>query len=168
MAAGPKRWQVAVLTRVDVVRLTWLMWSVAVVRGLDYGTGHDDAWPPAVATPLGHVPKSALVGIEDAFPLWIWAAMFLAACAVQLVGMVRHWHAWVWLGHVALSALYLGLAVGLLVGYAERPWFDGIRNSTGLLVAMALHALLWWRMGPAPVTVQLPPAFPSSAGAGRG
>lgn len=158
----PRRWQVAQLTRVDVVRLTWLMWAVAMVRGLDYGTGHDDVWPAAVASPLGHVPPTVLVGIEAAFPLWVWSIMFLAAGTTQLIGMVRHWHAWVWAGHVAFSVLYLGLAIGLFAGYAERPWFDGVRNSTGLLVAMALHALLWWRMGPAPVTARPTPSVPST------
>lgn len=151
IARGPRRWQVAQLTRIDVVRLTWLLWVVALIRGLDYATGHDDAWPTPVAVPLGHAPKTALVGIEAAFPLWAWAPMFLTACLVLLVGITRRWHAWVWAGHVALACLYLGLAVGLMAGYAERPWLDGIRNSTGLLVAAALHALLWWRMGPRPV-----------------
>lgn len=147
----PRRWQVAQLTRVDVVRLTWLLWAVGLVRGLDYATGQDEAWPAPIATPLGHVPKSALVGIEAAFPLWAWGALVLAACSVQLVGLLARWHAWVWAGHVMLAAVYIGLAIGLFVGYAERPWFDGVRNSTGLLVAFALHVLLWWRMGPAPV-----------------
>lgn len=148
---GPRRWQVAQLTSVDVVRLTWLLWGVALVRGADYATGHDDAWPAPVAAALGHHPRSALVGIEAAFPLWVWAAIITTACVLQLVGMVRHWHAWVWAGHVLLSATYLGLSVGLMYGYVDRPWLDGIRNGVGLIIPVALHTLLWWRMGPAPV-----------------
>jgi hypothetical protein len=164
----PRPWQVAQLTRVDVVRLTWLLWAVALIRGADYATGNDGSWPAPIAVPLGQAPPSALVGIEAAFPLWVWAAMIITSCAVLLLGMLRRWHAWVWAGHVALSAIYLGLSVGLLVGYLDRPWFDGVRNSTGLLVAMALHALLWWRMGPAPVTPPTAPDASSSTGAAHG
>lgn len=149
-----RRWQVATLTRIDVVRLTWLLWGLGVVRGLDYGTGADTAIAAGTPAPafVGHAPVSALVGIEAAFPLWIWSILILTSSGLLLVGLVRRWHSWVWVGHVALSALYLALSLGLAYGYLDRPAFDGIRTATGLLFPASLHALLWWRMGPVPIT----------------
>ncbi|MFW6776059.1 hypothetical protein ACOACO_17380 [Nocardioides sp. CPCC 205120] len=152
-------WQVARLTRIDVVRLTWLLFALALVRGFDYVTGDDArlAQPPPepLGTVLGYSPRSALVGVEAAFPLWIWGALILLAVSLLAVGLLGRWHRYVWLGHVVLSAAYTGLAIGLAYGYFERPWLDGIRSASGLVLPACLHTLLWWRMGPKPIDLEI-------------
>jgi hypothetical protein len=70
---------------------------------------------------------------------------------ILTVGMLNRWHAFVWTGHVILCLAYAGLCVGLVFGYLDRPWFDGIRSGTGLAL---LHYLLWWRMGFRPAQIE--------------
>lgn len=139
---------------VDVRRLTWLFCLVAIIRGLDYVTGNDSRLSRAILNPAGpelEAPRSALVGVETAAPLWIWGVLLLVPAYVVLVCVtvrrIPGRHTLIWCGHVALSAVYLGLTVGLGVGYIDRPWLDGIRSASGLLVPTGVHALLWWRMG---------------------
>lgn len=141
-----KKWRPARLRRIDLVNVTVVLVITSGVRGLDYVTGEDSG----ARTPKpGQRP--VLVGIESAFPLWVWGMLTLTGTALLIVGMIRSWHVYVWAGHVILSAVYAALCVGLLPGYFHREWFDGIRSAAGLLLPTALHSLIWWRMGPKPI-----------------
>jgi hypothetical protein len=142
----PRRWQPARLRRNDLTLISLLLLTTALSRGLDYLTGTDsNARGPKPGVP------SVLVGIEAAFPLHWWGAAIVIGVALLVVGMGRRWHFPVWAGHVVLSAIYAALCIGLLAGYLERPWLDGIRGATGLILPFGLHTLIWWRMGPRPV-----------------
>lgn len=140
------RWSPARLLVLDVVFITAILATTAGVRAWDYLTGED-------ASARSSVPgkPSVLIGIEAAFPLMWWGLAIGVGVVLVSIGILTRSHLPVWIGHVILSALYTGLAVGLIGGYLDRPSFDGIRNGVGLLLPAALHALLWIRMGPQPV-----------------
>lgn len=143
---APTKWRPARLLRIDMVYISVVLLITASARGIDYCTGNDSgARSPAPGQ------KSILVGIEAAFPLWMWGVMILTASTLLGLGILRGWHAYVWVGHVLLSAFYTALCFGLLPGYLDRPWADGIRNAIGLILPAMLHYLLWWRMGPKPI-----------------
>jgi hypothetical protein len=143
---APARWKPARLRRFDLVVITLGLWLTATIRGLDYITGDDSG-----ARPPKPGQTNVLVGIEAAFPLWMWGVIILTGTALLGVGVIRSWHAYVWWGHVILAAVYLALTVGLLPGYLGREWFDGIRGASGLILPTVLHSLIWWRMGRRPV-----------------
>ncbi|MFC5676080.1 hypothetical protein [Aeromicrobium endophyticum] len=153
----PARWRPARLLIADVVVLTIGLTSVAAIRGFDYSTGDD-------SRARGPKPgvESALVGIEAAFPLWTWGLMLGAGVAFLIVGMTCRWHSFVWTGHVILCFAYAGLCAGLVAGYLDRPWFDGIRSGAGLALPALLHYLLWWRMGFRPVETEGAAGVPRS------
>ncbi|GAA0189828.1 hypothetical protein GCM10008944_01700 [Cytobacillus oceanisediminis] len=138
-------WAPARLLSTDVAVMAVGLGSLAMIRGLDYSTGND----AMVRAPLPGT-EPALVGIEAAFPLWIWGAAILTGSTTLLGGVLLRRHFPIWLGHVILCAIYAALCVGLTVGYLDRPWLDGIRSGTGLALPALMHYLLWWRMGARP------------------
>lgn len=142
---GAARWAPARLLSADVMVMAVGLGSLAMIRGLDYSTGRD----AAARAPLPGT-EPALVGIEAAFPLWIWGAAILVGATTLLVGVLFRLHFTIWLGHVILCAVYAALCVGLTFGYLDRPWLDGIRSGTGLALPALMHYLLWWRMGARP------------------
>lgn len=143
---SPTKWRPARLRPFDILLITIALWVTATIRGLDYLTGDD-----AGARPPRPGQTNALVGIEAAFPLWLWGISMVIACTLLGLGVLRGWHAYVWWGHVLLSVIYTGLCVGLIPGYLDRSAFDGIRSASGLLLPVVVHFLIWWRMGRRPI-----------------
>ena len=127
-------WEPARLGLSDSIGITILLTLAAAVRGIDYLT-------PRV------YPSPALSVVEAAFPLWVWGVMFSAPAVFLAVSALARVHAGVWIGHWLLVIAYVGLAAGLGVEYAGRPWFDGIRTIGSLAVPCAIHCLVAFRTG---------------------
>lgn len=142
---APQRWRPAKLGPADTTVLSLIVGMVTLIRGYDYLTG-DDVWRRAA----GEAPP-ALVGVEGAFPLWVWGIVFTVSSLVLFVGMAKRWHFWVFLGHAVLGLFYAGLLVGLMAGYLSVPNFDGIRGAAGTAMKSAYCLIIASRMGSRPL-----------------
>ncbi|MEF7710307.1 hypothetical protein V4W75_26975, partial [Bacillus cereus] len=60
-------------------------------------------------------------------------------------------HLIVYIGHSILAVTYSALAVGILAASLTRPWLDGVRGASVLILPTLMHWLIWWRTGPAPI-----------------
>lgn len=133
----PNSWQPARLTKLDHTLVLWALIALPMVRAFDYSTGKNFS--------------RSLVAVEAFAPLWAWAIAFWTGALVLIAGVVTKRHLVVYLGHSILAVTYSALMVGITISAFHNPWFDGIRGGSVLLLPAALHWLIWWRMGPAPL-----------------
>ena len=127
-------WEPARLGLSDSIGLTILLTFAAAMRGYDY------------LTPKVH-PSPSLSVVEAAFPLWVWGLMFALPAIFLAVSALARIHAGVWIGHWLLVITYVGLGTGLGVEYLGRPWFDGIRGVSSIMIPCAIHCLVAFRTG---------------------
>lgn len=118
----------------DSIAITSLLVLVALVRGWDYLT-------PA------YIHSPGLSVVEQAFPLHVWGFAFALPALGLATSVLTRIHAGVWLGHWLLAITYVALAVGLAAEYTTRPWFDGIRSSTAMVLPAAIHLAVAIRTG---------------------
>lgn len=142
--ARPHRWAPVRLGAADTTVLSVALVIIGLIRAYDYLTG-PDVWDDEIS----HKPY--LVGIEGAFPLWIWGVAILLSVAVLITGMVRRWHFWVFLGHCMLGIIYAGLTVGLFVGYMDKEALDGVRGAVAMLTPAIYCLIVAVRMGAKPL-----------------
>jgi len=145
-----RQWLPVKLGPADTSIISAVVAGVALVRALDYVTGAD---AHRVATTRSDNGAPALVGIEGAFPLWIWAILLSVGALTLLGGMATRRHFPVWLGHTILAIVYAGLCAGLLVGYLGVPSLDGVRGAVTLLFPAVFCPLVAMRMGARPLTI---------------
>ena len=132
----PGSWEPGRFNLSDAVVIKATLIFMAFLRGIDWLT-------PTVTSS----PTPVTETMQTAFPLEIWALMIMAPATVLLIGLVLRIHFFVWLGHGLLAVTYMGLFTSLLLVYAQRPYFDGIRSATVLLAPLVLHTLLVVRTG---------------------
>lgn len=99
----------------------------AALRGLDY-------WRPAAT-----VPPGVLAVVESTAPPQVWAGLMCGASLVVLLGLGGRWPAVLIIGHLMLSAVYLGVGLPVLSAVAVGPLLDA-------LVAAGAAALGLWAL----------------------
>ncbi|MDO5662863.1 MAG: hypothetical protein Q4G40_09220 [Brachybacterium sp.] len=134
----PGSWQPARYSLEDSVALTVGLVCFALIRGYDYLT-------PSVH----HSPSLSIV--EAAFPLHVWGALFSVPALVLAASVLLRIHIGVWIGHWLLAIAYMGLAMGLGLEFLSRPWGDGIRTASTLILPAVLHLVAALRTGWRPV-----------------
>ena len=130
----PGSWEPGRLGLRDSIGITVLLIAVAMVRGIDYIT------PAPIST-------TALSIVEQAAPLWAWGMGFMIPAVVLAASTLTRVHLGVWVGHWLLAIAYVSLAVGLGAEYVTRPWLDGIRSATAMMLPAILHCTVAVRTG---------------------
>lgn len=130
----PGSWEPGRIGLLDALVLKAVLITTATVRGLDY------------LSPVERT-TTAVETMQLAFPLEVWGFMFLAPAMLLFVGLSARIHFAVWLGHGLLAISYFALLVALGGEYVTRPWWDGIRSASGMLLPTTLHALICFRTG---------------------
>ena len=130
----PRRgqWGAPPLNGRDTVVLMSVFSFAALWRALDYATGVDG---------VAAAPNSTLGTVEQAFPLAVWSGALATGAGLVLLGLAGRWNRLVATGSAILALVYLGLAVGLGVESLGRPWLDGIRGASGLVVPVVWHVI---------------------------
>ncbi|WP_146183402.1 hypothetical protein [Corynebacterium liangguodongii] len=98
--------------------------AIAIIRGLDYGTGESED----TARRLG--------AVEQAAPMWLWGLLFTTAAAVAFCAMAWRWSAGIVAGHTALAGLYAAVGVGIVFDVLARSEHSG-GQPTWLLIIPA-------------------------------
>lgn len=138
-------WTPAPLGQHDTRILLRVLTFCAIARGWDYLT------PPGSPGPA-EAGRPTLSTVEAAAPLWVWGLVFLIGGLVLAVGMLARCHRAVWGGLAWLSCCYVPLSVGIILGAASEPWFDGLRSGTVLILPATLSVMLALRTGPRAMT----------------
>lgn len=107
--------------------------AIAMVRGLDYGTGES----AETARRLG--------AVEMAAPMWMWGLSFTVAASLVFAAMAWRWAAGVIIGHTALAGLYGAIGVGIVPDVWERTQLHGGGGPTFALTIpiIATIAVIW-------------------------
>lgn len=130
-------WQPARLTSTDHMLILYALMIMPIVRAFDYSSG-DDA-------------SASLTAVEGFAPMWAWAIFFYLGALVLAYGVRARRHLIVYIGHSILAVTYSALAVGVLATSLTRPWLDGVRGASVLILPTLMHWMIWWRTGPAPI-----------------
>lgn len=115
---------------------------MAIIRGLDYGTGESED----NARRLGVV--------EMAAPIWLWGLLFTVAASTVFIAIAWRWAAGITVGHVALSALYAAIGVGIVIDvYKRAETHSGQFTYLLAIPAVTVIAVLWGvKKDPHPLT----------------
>lgn len=139
-------WRPARFRPVDYYILTGTFALGALIRGFDYAAG-ERVW-----------------GISDAMspylPHKMWGVMFLIGATLLVIGLLGRRHAFIFLGHNFLAAVYglNALSLLLVVVTVSRFNSDGIRWVGTVMLIGLVHALLALRTGKHPIPMGAEPA----------
>lgn len=119
------------MTRDSAILMVWVMVMEPVLRGLDYIMGD------------GRNVTNSLSYVEEAAPLWFWGAVCLLAGLLVAFGLGRKVYEPVIVGSIMAFAVYMTLAVGLLMNVWQRGWPpDGFRTPAMFVAFGALWAIV--------------------------
>lgn len=97
-----------------------------LTRGIDYLRPDTDT-------------SSLLSKVQDSAPLHVWAALFVAAAVVVIVGILGGWGRVIAAGHLLAMAAYASVGYGVLQVTGFGP---GVRTPSGLLWTAVIHGAL--------------------------
>lgn len=130
----PGSWEPGRIHVLDAIFIKIFLITASTLRGFDY------------LLPSGNAPAT-IESMASAFPIAVWAWMLLIPSSILLIGLSARLHFAVWLGHGLLAVVYMGLFASFAMVFVERPYFNGMRSATELLVPLLLHALICVRTG---------------------
>lgn len=144
----PGSWEPGRIGFYDAMIINATLVLVALSRGFDYvGPSHNPNRPST----------GTFDTMEAAFPMEIWGWFILIPAGILATSLIFRVHISVWLGHGLLAIIYFALAIALGSEFVVRPWWDGIRSATTLILPTVLHALICIRTGwRPPVLIQVP------------
>lgn len=125
-------WRLGALMPGVALNAQIILLILAVIRGLDYGTGESED----TARRLG--------AVEMAAPMWLWGLLFTSAASAVFIAIAWRWAAGITAGHAALSALYGAIGVGIVIDVWERA--ESSNGQFGYLLtipAVTVIAVLW-------------------------